>query len=588
MELNRQNMIAQWAFDTRSILSRFHLWLEDVELGWITRDDSDHLSFVGDSLERAFVTAAAVTALGTKLFGRYGEGRALDKAGINRVKKDADAVSAYALSEALWYLTRSLPENHAVMVSLGEGLMPKAGETPEMGSNPLLGFGRVYARPQVARFVDHRVHRLLNEPRYRWDDFWRELQAAGITVWGAAIDTLENTSRFAKGDPTGALTIVHLFDQPLKVAQPYEGYMGNLVLPKEVVEQAAERSILIDYLTPRRLVMEAIQATYPGIRAEHVHVWTLGGPSRRHRIGSMWDEWAEIGAHVVEDGWTIPETGIPAFTESGTYAPIFRVGPFQDDAGNTHLILCDGYAATAEAMQAASLDPVLRLKTSMALFSSHFEVPWQREAQIMRLDPEATDLAEGLSPLLGREATADDLERYQTILREVRDAEMPVGRRTLTADDLFPNKRWRVLALASYMLPDPYTGAAGVEEVEPGIFRVTTHAATRHGIMEVALSLRLMEPEAEMRMVFSPLLDRFYAGQDYRTRAVKVSDSGRIRNELQTLASEAIEYLPNDRMRVRLERVDDAVLPPDKKALIHDVLTWYKQHHPVWFRWLEM
>lgn len=588
MELSRQNLIAQWAFDTRSILSRFHLWLEDVELSWITRDDSDHLSFVGDSLERAFVTAAAVTALGTKLFGRYGEGRALDKTGINRVKKDADAVSAYALSEALWYLTRSLPENHAVMVCLGEGLMPKAGETPEMGSNPLLGFGRVYARPQVARFVDHRVHRLLNDPGYRWDDFWRELQTAGITVWGAAIDTLENTSRFAKGDPSGALTVVHLFDQPLRVAQPYEGYMGNLVLPKEVVEQAAERSILIDYLTPRRLVMEAIRATYPGIRTDHVHVWTLGGPSRRHRIGSMWDEWSEIGAHVVEDGWTIPETGIPAFTESGTYAPIFRVGPYQDGDGNTHLLLCDGYAATAEAMQAASLDPVLRLKTSMALFSSYFEVPWDHEAQIMRLDPEATDLAEGLSPLLGRDATPDDVERYRRILREARDAEMPVGRRTLTADDLFPNKRWRVLALASYMLPDPYTGAAGVEEVEPGVFRITTHAATRHGIMEVALSLRLMEPEAEMRMVFSPLLDRFYAGQDYRNRAVKVSDSGRIRNELQTLASEAIEYLPDDRMRVRLEQVDDAVLPLDKKALIHDVLTWYKQHHPVWFRWLEM
>ncbi len=110
-----------------------------------------------------------MTALGTRLFGRCGEAVGLDKAGINRVKKDADAVSAYALSEALWYLTRSLPENHAVMVSLGEGLMPKAGETPEMGSNPLLGFGRVYARPQVARFLDRRVHRLVNEPGYDWE-----------------------------------------------------------------------------------------------------------------------------------------------------------------------------------------------------------------------------------------------------------------------------------------------------------------------------------------------------------------------------------------------------------------------------------
>ena len=63
------------------------------------------------------------------------------------MKKDADAISAYAMSEGLWYASRHLPENHAIMVCLGEGLMPKAGETPEMGSNPQLGFGRVYARP---------------------------------------------------------------------------------------------------------------------------------------------------------------------------------------------------------------------------------------------------------------------------------------------------------------------------------------------------------------------------------------------------------------------------------------------------------
>ncbi len=63
-------------------------------------------------------------------------------------------------------------------------------------------------------------------------------------------------------------------------------------------------------------------------------------------------------------------------------------------------------------------------------------------------------------------------------------------------------------------------------------------------MVDVTVSLRLMEPMDEMQMVFSPLLDRFYAGQDYRSRAVKISDSGRIRNELQTLCSEAIEYLP--------------------------------------------
>ncbi len=586
--MTRQNLIAQWAFDTRPILGRFHLWLEDVTERWLTRDDCDHLSFVGDSLERAFVMAAAVTALGTRLFGRYGEGAGLDKAAVNRVKKDADAVSAYALSEALWYLTRNLPENHAVMVSLGEGLMPKAGETPEMGSNPLLGFGRVYARPQVARFVDHRVHQLLNDSRYGWEQFWSDVQTSGIRIWGAAIDTLENTSRFAIGGETGPMTILHLFDQPLKVAQPYEGYMGNLVLPKEVVDQAAERSILISFLTPRALVMDAIEAVYPGIRPEHVHVWTLGGRSRSPRLGSLWQEWRDLGAHLVEDGWTVPGTGLPAFTESGTYAPCMRVGPFVDDDGQTHLFLCDGYAATAEAMQAASLDPVLRLQTSMCVFTSRFEVSWEREARIMGLEPTAANFADRLGEVLGRAPDAADLELYRRVIDTAREAAIPLGRRTITADDLFPNKRWRVLALASYMLPDPYTGAPGVEQIGPDVYRVTTHAATRHGILEVATSLRLMEPVDEMRMVFSPLLDRFYGGQDYRSRAVKVSDSGRIRNELQTLCSEAIEYLPDDRMRVHFDQVDDAVLPPDKKALIREVLAWYKQHHPIWFRWLEL
>jgi hypothetical protein len=97
-----------------------------------------------------------------------------------------------------------------------------------------------------------------------------------------------------------------------------------------------------------------------------------------------------------------------------------------------------------------------------------------------------------------------------------------------------------------------------------------------------------MEPIDEMRMVFSPLLDRFYAGQDFRARAVKISDSGRIRNEIQTLASEAIEHLPDDRMRVRLDQVGDAVLPADKKALIDEVLRWYKANHQIWFKWLEL
>ncbi len=589
MDLTRRNVISQWAFDTRPILGRFHLWLDDVEERWIQGgpEVGEALSFTGTGLEKCFIMTAAVTALGTRLFGRFGEGKELDKAGINRIKKDADAVSAYAMSESLWYLTRSLPENHAVMVSLGEGLMPKAGETPEMGSNPLLGFGRVYARPQVARFIDRQVHSLLNERGFEWTDFWQVLQTAGITVWGAAIDTLENTTRFATGSPTGPMTVLHLFDQPLEVARPYEGYMGMLVLPRRVVDEAEERSVAVSYLSPRKVVLDSILTTYPELSAERVHVWTLGGPSREPRIGGLWEEWRALGVHLVEDGWPTP-TGMGSFIDSGTYAPAFCVGTYTDDDGELNLFLIDGYAASAEAIQGASLDPILDTYTSLCIFSSQFKVPYDRERFIMDLDPRAEDFPARLEEILGAEPTSEQVEMYRGILVNAEEAGLPLHRRTVTVDDFFPEKRWRVLAIGSYMLPDPYTGADGVEQVAPGVYRVVTHASTRKGILEVSLTLRLMESFEESRLVFSPLLDRFYRGTDFRTRAVKISDSGRIRNELQTLASEALEHFGEDGIRIHFDQIDDAVLPPDKKELIREVLEWYKQTHPIWFQWLEI
>src|SRR5438445_1081699 len=195
----KRNLVAQWAFDTRPVLLRFHLWLEGVEVERSHAQPVSAHSFAPRGIARCLAMTSAATALGTRLFGDYGGAAAKDKATVNQVKKAADAVSAYVMSEGLWHLTRTLPENHALMVCLGEGLMPKAGETPEMGANPLLGFGRVYARPEVARVVDAATRRMLNDPKHRFDDFYEGLRKLGITVWGAAVDTLENTSRFAEG-----------------------------------------------------------------------------------------------------------------------------------------------------------------------------------------------------------------------------------------------------------------------------------------------------------------------------------------------------------------------------------------------------
>jgi len=587
----KKNRIAQWAFETKAILGRFHLWLEDVEVKWTrgqsSREFTSQISFLSGAMERCFAMTGAVTALGTRLFGRFGEGAKLDKAGINQVKKDADAISAYAMSECLWYLTRQLPENHAVMVCLGEGLMPKAGETPEMGSNPQLGFGRVYARPEVARWLDQKVVRLLNDHSYHWNKFYKEIKEAGVTIWGAAIDTLENTSRFAKGDPTGPMTVLHVFDQPLHITKPYEGYMGNLILPEEVIARAAQDSVLIDYLTPRSLVWQTIQKTYPGLKPQHIHVWTLRGKSRLDRIGGLWREWESLGVHLIDDGWRLP-TGMEAFTESGTYAPTYSVGTWKDDDGELHLFFCDGYAASAEAMQAASLAPLLNLRAFLSVFTSSFKLSYDKEHALMSLDPEAPDFRRRLEALMAQAADEKTVAKYRAMIREAREAGIPLNKTSIEADDFFPEKAWDVLAVTGYMNPDPYSGAAGVEKLADDIYRVRVRISSTRGEKLIAFTLRLLEHWDQSRFVFNPLLIRFMSGEDYRTRPVKISDSGRIRNELQTLCSEALEFRKNEIISIYFDRIPPEVISPENQKKLLEILTWYKKNHPIWFSWLEI
>jgi hypothetical protein len=587
MNSEQRNLVAQWAFDTRPVLLRFHLWLEDVEVERHQPEPVSAHSFTPRGIARCLAMTSAATALGTKLFGGFGEGAGKDKSAYNQVKKGADAISAYVMSEGLWHLTRTLPENHAIMVCLGEGLMPKAGETPEMGANPLLGFGRVYARPEVARMVDRRVRRLLNEPGHTFEHFHGWLEDRGITLWGAAIDTLENTSRFAEGKPTGPMAVFHLFDSPLTMSKPYESYMGCLTIPKKVAETAENASVLIDYRTPRARVMEAIEAAYPGIRRNHVHVWTLRGKSRVGRLGKLWDDWTALGAHLVEDGWKAP-SGLPVFTDSGTYAPSFLVGSWKDEEGAPHVFLCDGYAATAEAQQAASLSQVLNVDASMAAFSPGFALPCMEEGEAMRLDPHTPDFEQRLRALFGgRDVEAGQVQEYREAIEEARATNMPLGRRVLRASDFLPSKEWNVLASLGYMCDDPYSGAQGVEQLGDRRYRVTTRLATQNASAVMRFTFRLMETLEETRHVFSPLLVRFLSGVDHTKRAVKISDSGRIRNELQTMLSQALGF-DGDRVRVDFSRVDEKVVPREKQAKIRTVLEWYKAEHPVWFEWLEI
>jgi hypothetical protein len=473
------------------------------------------------------------------------------------------------------------------MVCLGEGLMPKAGETPEMGANPQLGFGRVYARPEVARWLDEHVVRLLNDSEYGWENFYRDIQASGITVWGAAIDTLENTSRFAKGSIDGPMTVLHLFNQPVHIARPYEGYIGTLFLPREVTRVAAEHSILVTCRSPRHTVLKAIELTYPGIKRQHVHVWTLGGKSRVARIGTLWKEWQDLGVHIVEEGWTLP-TGLKAFTESGTYAPTYAVRAWKDQAGETHVFFIDGYAASAEAVQAASLAPVLGLDASLAVFTSKFNLPYEREQHVMSLDPDAPDFTTHLAKVIGEPVNAATRDDYRRMIMEGRTAGIDLSKRTLAADDFFQERKWEVLAVTGYMGPDPYSGIEGVEEISPGVYRSTVRLASERGDKRIAFTLRLLETFDQSRLVFSPLLNRFLAGEDYETRPVKISDSGRIRNELQTLCAEALEFYDADHIRVHFDKIPPEVISLENQRKLLEVLRWYKSRHPIWFSWLEI
>jgi hypothetical protein len=316
-------------------------------------------------------------------------------------------------------------------------------------------------------------------------------------------------------------------------------------------------------------------------------VWTLAGKSREARLGKLWEEWRKLGVHLIEDDWELP-TGHKAFTESGTYAPTFLIGTWEDSNKERHLFMADGYAASAEAIQASSLCPILELDASLAVLTSRFKLSYERESQIMHLDPDAQDFSPKLSDIFDKELDDETIQLYRDDIILARDAGIPLEKRTICIDDFLPEKKWRVMAISGYMCPDPYTGAPGIKKLSDDTYEVTVRLSTRKGDKRITFTLRLLETFEVSRLVFNPLLNRFMRGEDYKDRAVKISDSGRIRNELQTLCSEALEHFGTNGIKVHFDRIATDVISLEDQKTLRDILSWYKENHPIWFSWLEL
>jgi hypothetical protein len=138
------------------------------------------------------------------------------------------------------------------------------------------------------------------------------------------------------------------------------------------------------------------------------------------------------------------------------------------------------------------------------------------------------------------------------------------------------------------MNPDLYTGAPGVEMLSEDCCRVRVRLSSRRGEKLITMTLKLKDPLDQSRFIFNPLLTRFMSGEDYESRPVRISDSGRIRNELQTLCSEALEFRKNGVIRVHFARIPTDVISRDNQIKLLDILNWYKKNHPIWFTWLEI
>ena len=517
---------------------------------------------------------AAVAALNTVMFGGWGraEGSA-DKQFITMVKELLDGAATHAIHESLYFMSNMFPDNFVYFIQQGEGSAEKAGS--EAGA-PALTFGAFYANPKTSQQIEPIILNYYKDKGNRdktvrdsaFSGMMNRMSALGVDFNSIVLDTLENTSRAAKGQ-TGAMSVIHFIGGPLAVEEDYEGYGATVTVDKKVANRIPDLSPQ----TPLKVIVEAIQAEYPGIKTENIEIYTLEGASRVLRLGSQWNEQADLAIGRLKEGDIGPYNGLEVFTSSGTYAPNFMVGLYIAKDGEIHYLINAGYAAQAESLQGLYAAVSSGRESIMQSLLKEFPLPMEMELEILKLDPKDENFSEKLDAIIVKDiARAEEIQakiknveesenmtfesyvksRIQLVNQSGYMAGKPMG----FADTLLnPEQASKtpVVAVDGFMSDDPYSNNAGVLIAQDTVVVKTRisvkddkgaiHSTTTNFVLSP-----IVEEENGSPYAFSfpeakamPLLERFLAkGWDSKQYEFKNKHAGQIKTYLNTNLYNAI------------------------------------------------
>ena len=471
--------------------------------------------------------------------------------------------------------------------------MPKAGETPEMGANPLLGFGRVYARPEVARDRRPRGSAGCSTSRATPSSSstsW--LQGPGHHALGRGRRHAREHLALRRGQddgPDGGVPPVRL---AARLSRPYESYMGCLTVPRRVAE-AAERA-----LAPARLPDAAraggarrSRRPTPASAARTSTSGRCGGKSRVGRLGRA------VGG--VDGARRPPRRG----RLEGPVGPrgVHRLGDLRADLPRRELEGRGGSHARLPLRRLrrhgrgdAGGQPRPRCSTSTPRWRSSrppSSCPCERRGPADAARPRRAGLRAERLRGAAAGGTSTRARSRRTRRRSAR-RRPPTSRRAgrvlqarrLPAREELAGAGERPATSATTRTPARRASRASAT-ASTGSPRGSPRARPRAAI---TFTFRLMEPLETTRHVFSPLLVRFISGVDH-THAP--GEDLRLGAHPQRAAD---DVLPGPRARRRDDPaststgIDEKVLPREKQETIRKVLEWYKANHPVWFDWLEV